>query len=71
MKGLLALLNDIRNADDRAAAVARLTDDDLLLLSGMLSLDYEENGDTGEVLGICLVERSTRWGRMMMKGGGK
>jgi hypothetical protein len=72
----LAILADLIDADDRASAVAALPDDALLLVSGMLSLSYDENGDSGEILGICLVERSTRWGRIVMEkqrnaGGGE
>jgi len=67
MRPPLAILVDLIDADDRPAAVAALADDALLLVSGMLSLSYDENGESGEILGICLVERSTRWGRIIME----
>ena len=50
-----------------AAAVAALSDDELLRVSGHLAQGYSENGPTGELLGICLIERSARWERRIMQ----
>jgi hypothetical protein len=52
-------------APDMARAVGTLTNDELLRVSGLLSQDFDESGRSGELLGVCLVERSDRWGRIM------
>lgn len=44
-----------------AECVSVLDDVSLCRLSGWLRLDYDENGKTGEVLGICLVEQAARF----------
>ncbi len=41
---------------DKAECVRVLPDEWLRRLSGFLSLDYDENGVTGELLGMCMVE---------------
>lgn len=53
-------------APDRVIAVSTLNDDELLRVSGWLCQHYEENQPTGEILGICLVERSDRWAHEIM-----
>lgn len=56
----------LRHAPRRAEAVGILSDAELLRVSGWLARDYNENSDSGELLGICLVERSDRWARTLM-----
>lgn len=57
-------------APDMVAAVAMLPDSELLRASGLLGRNYDENSATGELLGICLVERAGRWGRDVRRAKG-
>lgn len=52
---------------ERELSVSMLTDEQLLTVSGKLMLDYEENEVSGAILGLCLVERSSRWAIELMK----
>lgn len=55
------------DAPNRPMAVAMLPDEELLRVSGLLLQHYSENDATGEILGICLVERSDRWAMRVMR----
>lgn len=46
---------------DKAENVAALNDVALCRLTGWLAQDYQEDGPSGEVLGICLVEGAARF----------
>jgi hypothetical protein len=63
VRSSLEIYDCLLQSPDRVAAVAGLTDADLADVSGMLLQDYDENTSSGEILGICLVERSDRWAR--------
>jgi hypothetical protein len=52
---------------ERELMISMLTDHELLCVSGMLIQNYEENSVSGEILGLCLVERSSRWAIELMK----
>lgn len=43
--------------------VSSLSDESLCRLSGWLGREYDENGDSGKVLGLCLVEQAERFRR--------
>jgi hypothetical protein len=55
------LFVDTLHVSDPEAAVAALSDVDLLVLSGWLGRHYDENAPSGTVLGLCLVEGFKRW----------
>lgn len=61
MRTSLEIYDALLQSGDRVRAVAELTNAELLEVSGMLLLSYEENDSSGEILGICLVERSARF----------
>lgn len=46
-----------------AGAVVALDDYELIGVSGELGRIYDENGPTGTLLGICLVEQARRFAR--------
>lgn len=48
-------------AVDKPAAVAALHDTALCGVSGWLARDYDQNADSGELLGLCLVESARRF----------
>lgn len=54
-------------ASDRVAAVAALSDAELVAVRGLLGRIYDENEVSGELLGICLVEEGERFERMVKK----
>lgn len=61
----LEIYDWLLQSPDQVAAVHILSDDELLRVSGWLGMTYDENASTGELLGICLIERSERWAKIM------
>lgn len=51
----------VRCGTDHPAKVAALHDEALCALSGWLSRRYDENAESGELLGLCLVESARRF----------
>ena len=51
----------VLSGPDKAESVAALNDVALCRLTGWLAQDYQEDGPTGDVLGICLVEQARRF----------
>ena len=48
-----------------ALAVGILSDDELLRVRGYLGRIYRESAMSGELLGLCLVEESARWEKLL------
>lgn len=65
MRNAAEIYEELVRSTDRVAHVAGLPAEELLCLSGWLARVYDENGQTGELLGLCLVERSERWAAMI------
>ena len=57
---------------DRAECVEILDDVHLCKLAGWLAQDFDENGATGEMLGLCLVEQARRFSVLIeVRGAGR
>lgn len=69
MKATWELVAELYGAHDTEAAVRSLADLELVAVRGYIARDYNENGVSGLLLGVCLVEEAGRFERLIKEGG--
>jgi hypothetical protein len=58
----------LMGADHQPTAVAALHDTALCAVSGWLGRTYDENAESGQLLGLCLVESARRFSAVVARG---